>query len=104
MSFLEEARTSKIEIITQVRYYNEDKDGNRVQMSAFHNSNMNTFLRDEDFEDIYQSSVAKIWDTFDKFQKKGSGWILERIKKIILNTYKYQPFGASSFTYLPHLP
>ena len=50
----------KIEIITQVRYYNQDKDGNRIQMSAFHNSNNNTFLRHEDFENIYQSSVAKI--------------------------------------------
>ena len=50
-------------------------------MCAFHNSNNSNFLRDEDFEDIYQSSVAKIWDTFDKFQKKGSGWILERIQK-----------------------
>ena len=91
----------KIEIVSQVRYYKEDKDGNRVQMSAFHNSNMNPFLRDEDFEDIYQSSVAKIWDTFDKFQKTGSGWILERIQKIILNTYKYQPLGASSYIPTP---
>ena len=92
----------KIEIVSQVRYYKEDKDGNRVSMSAYHNSNVTPYLRVQDFDDIYQSSVAKIWDTFDAFQKTGSGWILERIQKIILNTYKYQPLGASSYIPTPH--
>ena len=91
----------KIEIVSQVRYYKEDKDGNRVSMSAYHNSNVNPYLRLQDFDDIYQSSVAKIWDTFDAFQKTGSGWILERIKKIILKMYKYQPLSASSYIPTP---
>merc|ERR1712002_209098 len=91
----------KIEIVTQVRYYKEDKDGNRVSMSAFHNSTITPLLRNEDFEDVYNSATAKIWDTFDKFQKQGSGWILKRIEKIILNTYRYQPLTGSSYIPTP---
>ena len=52
-----------MEIITQVKYYNQDKNGNRVHMSGFHNSVLHTFLRVEDFEEIYQSSLVKIWNT-----------------------------------------
>ena len=62
---------------------------------------MTPLLRNEDFEDIYNSATAKIWDTFDKFQKQGSGWILKRIEKIILNTYRYQPLTGSSYIPTP---
>ena len=52
---------------------------------------MQTLLRREEFEDTYQSTMNKIWQAFDVYLKRGSGWILEMVEKILLNTYDYKP-------------
>ena len=62
---------------------------------------MQTLLRREEFEDTYQSRMNKIWEAFDVYLKKGSGWILERVKKILLNTYDYKPIHISSYIPTP---
>ena len=38
-----------------------------------------------------------IWEAFDVYLKKDSGWILERVEKILLNTYDYKPIHISSY-------
>ena len=62
---------------------------------------MQTLLRMEDFEDSYQSSMNKIWNSFDVYLKNGSGWRLERMEKILLNTYTYTPIKISSYIKTP---
>ena len=40
-----------------------------------------------------------MWIAFDTYRKNGSGWMPERVVKILLNSYKYEPIQIS--TYIP---
>ena len=40
-----------------------------------------TCLREEEYDEIVEQSVAKKLAAFDAFNKTGSGWILERVEK-----------------------
>ena len=91
----------KFYIAVKVRFFKKDKDGHRSEDSAFFHGAMHTVLRKEQFEEAYQTSLQKIWKSFDIFIKNGSGWILDRVEKIFLNTYNYQPIGISSYISTP---
>ena len=88
-------------IVLKCRFYQLDKRGNRTEDSSFFHGTMQTLLRREEFEDTYQSTMNKIWQAFDVYLKKGSGWILERVEKILLNTYDYKPIHISSYIPTP---
>ena len=98
---LTKTKSTTFYIAIEVRFFKRDKDGNRTEDSAFFNGAMHTLLRKEDFEEAFQTSMKKIWSAFDVYLKNGSGWILERVEKILLNTYNYHPIGVSSFIPTP---
>ena len=60
---------------------------------------MCTLLNMNQFGEFYEASTNKMWITFDAYLKNGSGWMLERFQKVLLNTYKYEPIQIS--TYIP---
>ena len=76
----------KFYIAVKVRFFKKDKDGHKSEDSAFFHGAMHTVLREEEFEEAYQTSLQKIWKSFDIFIRNGSGWILDRVEKIFLNT------------------
>ena len=59
----------KMELFLKVKYYKEDKDGNKTEHSAYHNGLLHTCLREEEYDEIYEQSVAKIMAAFDAFNK-----------------------------------
>ena len=87
----------KFYLALKVRFFTRDKDGNKTEDSCFFHGAMHTLLREADYEEAFQSTSNTIWRAFDIFLKRGSGWILERVEKILLNTYKYEPIGISSY-------
>ena len=70
----------KFYIAVKVRFFKKDKDGHRIEDSAFFHGSMHTVLRKEDFEEAYQTSLQKIWKSFDIYIRNGSGWILDRVE------------------------
>ena len=94
--------SQKFYIAVKVRFYKEDKYGYRIETSAFFHGSMHVLLRKEDYEDSFQSSLNKIWKSFDVYIRNGSGWILDRVEKIFLNSYNYQPIGISSYIATPN--
>ena len=91
----------KFYITMKVRFFKRDKDGHKIEESAFFHGSMYTLLRKEDFEDSFHSSVKKIMNAFDIFTRNGSGWILDRVENISLNSYHYEPVSASSYIPTP---
>ena len=91
----------KFYLAVKVRFYKRDKVGNKTEVSAYFHGTMHTLLREADYDEAYQNSLNKIWIAFDIFLKNGSGWILERVEKILLNTYMYEPIGSSSYIPTP---
>ena len=91
----------KFYIAVKVNFIKIDKDGYKTEDQAFFHGAMHTVLRGEDFEEAFQTSLKKIWNSFDVYLKNGSGWILDRVEKIFLNSYDYTPIDISSFIPTP---
>ena len=89
----------KFYVVIKVTFFKTDKDGNKTDVSTFFHGGMHTLLRMNDFDQSFETSTNKIWIAFDAYLKNGSGWMLERVEQILLNTYKYEPILIS--TYIP---
>ena len=100
---LQKIGPQKFYVVLKVRFFKRDKDGVKVEDSAFFHGAMQTLLRMEQYEEAFDNTVKKIWASFDNFLKNGSGWILERVEKVLLNTYHYQPIGITSYIETPKL-
>ena len=91
----------KFYIAVKVNFFKRDKDGHKSEVSAFFHGSMHTMLRKEEFKEAFKISVQKIWKAFDTYIKNGSGWILEKVEKICLNTYDYKPIAGTSYIPTP---
>ena len=83
----------------KVRMFKVDKEGNKEYGEGGFNGGAHTLLRASQFEDTYDRSSDKIWQSFDAWLKNGSGWILERVEYLTINSARYQPIRGS--TYIP---
>jgi len=54
-------------------------------------------LRADDFDEAYDESVKKIWADFDQWLSQRSGWILERVENLYLNTATYDLIYGRSY-------
>ena len=74
-------------------------DGNKTVVTAYFHGGMCTLLNMNQFDEFHEASTNKMWIAFDAYLKNGSGWMLERVEKVLLTTYKYEPIQIS--TYIP---
>ena len=91
----------KYYITVKTRFSRTDKDGYKEEQSTYLHGMYHTMLREEQFDETYDSSTQKIWNSFETFIKKGSGWVLERVEKLNLHTMRYEPIIGSSYIDLP---
>ena len=56
---------------------------------------MYTLFNMNQFREFHEASTNKMWIAFDAYLKNGSGWMLERVEEVLLNTYKYEPIQIS---------
>ncbi|KFM83282.1 hypothetical protein X975_08032, partial [Stegodyphus mimosarum] len=56
---------------------------------------------DENFDDNLSVAVRKIMLSYDEFLERGSGWILDKVKRLELKVASYVPLSGSSFLHLP---
>ncbi|KFM72581.1 hypothetical protein X975_03589, partial [Stegodyphus mimosarum] len=56
---------------------------------------------DENFDDNLSAAVRKIMSSYDEFLERGSGWILDKVKRLELKVASYVPLSGSSFLHLP---
>ena len=54
-----------------------------------------------EFDELYEESKAKIWSSFDKWLKEGSGWRIQSVNKFILKICKYKALKGSSYIKTP---
>ena len=74
---------------------------NQTEAVAYFNGGMHTLNRLADFEDLYQNSKNKIYNSFDAYLRLGSGWIVDRLEILYLNSYKYTPIQITSYIPTP---
>ena len=50
-------------------------------------------FRGEDLSEIYESKKASLLSSISKVELNGSGWVLDRIIKLIVRIYDYRPLS-----------
>ena len=88
--------SQKFAITLQVKFKR-----NQTEALAYFNGGMRTLNRLAEFEDLYQQSKSKIWSSFDGYLRLGSGWIVDRLEILYLNTYRYTPIKIRSYIPTP---
>ena len=88
--------SQKFNITLKIRFRRHENEA-----VAHFNGGMQTLNRLDAFEDLYEISKRKIWTSFDTYLKEGSGWIIDRLEILYLNTYRYQPVKISSYIPTP---
>ena len=97
MQFYGKKPQKKIYLVIKVRMSRQDKEGEYQQVSQLFCGGARLILRAEDFDDAYDESVKKIWSDFDQWLSNGSGWVLERVEILYLNSARYDPIYWRSF-------
>ena len=77
------------------------QDGGIETRTAYFSGKTRRMIDMREFQDLYAESKAKIWNSFDKWIKEGSGWRIESVQKVILKICKYKPVHASSYIQCP---
>ena len=67
-------------------------------MSTYLHGACRTAANSEDIDVGIEDSKSKIQSTFEKFQKQGSGWSLEKIDMGHLHSVKYSPISGTANT------
>ena len=88
-------------ITIQTTMFKTDKDGQILTRKPFFCGKNRRMLDIHEFDDLYDQSKDKIWLSFDKWVKEGSGWRIKSVDKLILKMCEYKPINGSSFIKSP---
>ena len=91
----------KMDIVVRVRMSRQDQEGEQQEVSQLFYGGVRLILRIEDYDEAYDESIKKIWADFDKWLSNGSGWILERVENLYLNTAAYNSIYGKSYIQTP---
>ncbi|KAL9951227.1 hypothetical protein ACROYT_G043851 [Oculina patagonica] len=84
--------------VKMIKYRPEGED----EISTPHfRSNCERLLHLTDLSDQYHESVEKIKESFQAYQREGSGWQLKEVLKLDLGVAVYTPLHGSSYIKLP---
>ena len=91
-----------ISVLTEFARLVDARTDEWTRVPVYFNGEMRTIYNiDEDFQETFDKSVGKIWESTDAFVRNGSGWVFQRIQRISLDCYRYQPFVGSSYIPTP---
>ena len=78
-----------------------DRDGEIMIQKPYFCGATKRLINISQFEDLFQASKDKIWNSFDKWIKEGSGWTIKSVDRIILKMCQYKPLTGSSYIKSP---
>lgn len=90
----------KWNIVITVEFVKQTSEGLAISKPAFC-SKFKILLNIRDFDEQYQESLDQIMIAFEKYQKEGSNWTLNKILFFDLKIVKYDPLRGSSYIELP---
>ena len=76
--------------------------GGNIKEFAFHSKGLKLILEGTDENDIYDEMVEEIMEEIDMTRDaEGSGWLFEKVIKLVLHTTRWDPINAGSYIELP---
>ena len=74
----------------------------RIEKFAFHSKGLKLILEGTDESELYNEMVEEIEEEIQKAQDaEGSGWVFQKVEKLVLHTTKWDPIKAGSYIDLP---
>ena len=74
----------------------------KTEEFAFHSKGLKLILEGTDESEIYNEMVEVIEEEIQKVQDaEGSGWVFQKVLKLVLHTTKWDPINAGSYIDLP---
>ena len=74
----------------------------RKEKFAFHSKGLKLILEGTDENELYNEMVEEIEEEIQKTQDaEGSGWVFQKVEKLVLHTTRWDPINAGSYIDLP---
>ena len=74
----------------------------RTEKFAFHSKGLKLILEGTDENETYDEMVDEIMEEMIKTEMAvGSGWVFEKVEKLVLHTTRWEPVNAGSYIELP---
>ena len=74
----------------------------RIEKFAFHSKELKLILEGTDESKIYNEMVEEIEEELQKVEDaEGSGWVFQKVEKLVLHTTRWDPIKAGSYIDLP---
>ena len=80
---------------------NNSKEGVKQRATVGFNGELRILLRTSEIPHMYEVSRQKILQSFDRWLKNGSGWVLESVEGLTLHTAEYVSPSGSSYIETP---
>lgn len=95
-------RAIKWYIVAQVKLTREDRDGDVRTVEPYFRSVTYSLLGTDTFDSHdLNEALQKLVTGLEKYIHESSGWILQNVIKLDINTILYKPLGGSSYVELP---
>ena len=77
------------------------KTGDEYFQEVHFHSRTKILLSATDFEDVYEECKSRIWEGFDSWLGRGSGFRLHKIENLQLSIFQYNPIAGRSYIKTP---
>ena len=85
-----------------VLQFKKIQSDDKILYSTFYsNSKAETFINENDIDDVFESIYSTIISNMQKYIGQGSGWIIDSVIDHNINISKYNPLADSSYIKLP---
>ena len=76
-------------------------NGNEEYTDHVLQNNQEVILNTSDVNESFNKAESRSLELLEKWTKRGSGWVVDRVQTLWLNIANYQPFKGESFIKLP---
>ena len=78
------------------------EDGNILNTATpWLHTKMNLLFQPEDIEESLSQTAPRLQESLERWIRRGSGWVLNRVMNQHINISKYRPLRAGSYLILP---
>lgn len=86
----------------QVELIKDGQDGDMISTPFFRSRTYILLNLETMTEEDLIESFQKMFESFEKYIRESSGWVLKKVLKIIIQTVNYSPVKGSSYKELPN--
>ena len=101
--FARRRKPFQVKLIFTCRFTRRGGEGGKEE-EAFpnFNSSVERVMEDTDLDELYERMTNECLEEMEKYQKKGSGWVLKNVESLDINIDPFNPMRAGSYFPLPY--